>query len=142
MNFRSHHRSDEPEINFIPLIDVLLVILIFLFVTTTFSQQNALKINLPATAKQEISTDKQPPVLTVSVNAEGIYAINEKVLDNNDVASLSYQLKIDAAKLGAVPPIVVVSADARATHQQVVNILEAARLAQLSKISFLTQSGR
>jgi biopolymer transport protein ExbD len=142
MNFRKNYRADEPEINFIPLIDVLLVILIFLFVTTTFSQQNALKVNLPSSAKQEQKDDKKPSILAVTVNADGVYAINQKVLENNDISSLSYQLKMEAEAFGADQPTIVISADARSSHQQVINILEAARLAKLSKISFLTQAAR
>jgi len=139
MNFRSHHRSDEPEINFIPLIDVLLVVLIFLMVSTTFSQQNPLRINLPSTAKPEKGAETTSTNVLVSVNSDGVYAINQRILENNDISSLAHQLSVETQNINP-KPLIVISADARASHQSVVNILEAARLANLGKITFLTQA--
>jgi len=134
MNFR-RNSVPEPEINFIPLIDVLLVIIIFLMVSTTFTKQKQLKINLPsASANQLDSKDKS---MIVSVNDQGVYSIDQRVLETGDVTSLSEELKMSA---GGEQPTIIINADARATHQAVVNILEAARIVNLNKITFLTQS--
>jgi biopolymer transport protein ExbD len=135
MNFRKNSSNMEPEINFIPLIDVLLVVLIFLMVSTTFTQQKQLKINLPVAAAEKI--DKNNVTLIVSVSDQGVYSINDRILDTVDVTSLSQELKSAASNQ---QPIIVINADSRSNHQSVVNILEAARIANLHKITFLTQA--
>ncbi len=135
MNFRKNLNNMEPEINFIPLIDVLLVVLIFLMVSTTFTQQKQLKINLPVAAAEKV--DKNNVTLIVSVSDQGVYSINERILDTVDVTSLSQELKSAAS---GQQPMIVINADSRSNHQSVVNILEAARIASLNKITFLTQA--
>ena|SRR5687767_9226064 len=137
MNFRqlAKDKDKEPEINFIPLIDVLLVIVIFLMVSTTFTQQKQLKITLPSAQANKL--DSKDKSMIISVNDQGIYSINERVLEAADITSLSQELKMAAAD---EQPTIVINADARATHQSVVNILEAARIANLNKITFLTQA--
>ncbi len=134
MNFR-HRNSPEPEINFIPLIDVLLVIVIFLMVSTTFTQQKQLKINLPSAAANK--SDTKDNMMIISVNDQGVYSIDQRVLETVDVTSLSQELKMAA---NGNQPTIVINADARASHQSVVNILEAARIVNLYKITFLTQA--
>jgi biopolymer transport protein ExbD len=136
MNFRRGAAREEPEINLIPLIDILIVILIFLFLTTTYSRFAELQINLP-----ESSADKspdRPQVLAVAVDASGRYAINGATVAYDNPAGLATRLQ-EAAK-GAKDPVVAISADAAATHQSVVNVMEAARLAGYNHISFTTQS--
>ncbi|MFM2343857.1 MAG: hypothetical protein RLZZ210_465 [Pseudomonadota bacterium] len=135
MNFRRRGGSPEPEINFIPLIDVLLVIVIFLMVSTTFTQQKQLKINLPSAAANKV--DAKDHTMVVSVNDQGIYSIDQRILETVDVTSLSQELKMAA---NGEQPTIVINADARASHQSVVNILEAARIVNLYKITFLTQA--
>lgn len=134
MNFRKSS-PHEPEINFIPLIDVLLVIIIFLMVSTTFTQQKQLKINLPSASANKL--DAKDKMMVVSVNDQGVYSIDQRVLETADVTSLSEELKLAA---GGEQPSIVINADARASHQSVVNILEAARIVNLNKITFLTQA--
>ena len=135
MNFRSRDR-EEPEINLIPFIDVLLVVLIFLMLSTTYSRFTELQINLPESAAEK-SPDR-PQVLSVAVDANGRYAINGTAVAFDNPAGLASRLQ-DAAK-GAKEPVVAISADAVATHQSVVNVMEAARLAGYNHISFTTQS--
>lgn len=136
MNFQRGRLKEDPEINLIPMIDVLLVILIFLMVTTTFSQIAELQINLP-TADAEKQAEK-PNEITVAVDATGHYVINRTPLTNPGVDALSVALRRAA---GDRPdPVVVINADAEATHQSVVNIMEASRLAGYSRISFATQA--
>ena len=135
MNFRRGRAREELELNLIPLIDVLIVILIFLFLTTTYSRFAELQINLPE-ASAERATDR-PQMLSVAVDAQGKYAINGTMTAFGSPAAFAQALK-DAAK-GAKEPVIAISADAAATHQSVINVMEAARLAGYNQISFTTQ---
>jgi biopolymer transport protein ExbD len=135
MNFRKH-RHDEVEINLIPFIDVLLVILIFLMLTTTYSKFTELQITLPV-ADAERSRD-HPKEIIVSIAADGRYAINRKPVDGRSVEVLTAELS--AAAAGAQDSMVIVSADATAAHQSVVNVMDAARRAGLPKLTFATQT--
>ncbi|HET7404096.1 MAG TPA: biopolymer transporter ExbD [Usitatibacter sp.] len=135
MNFRRRRTREDPDVNLIPLIDVLIVILIFLFLTTTYSRFAELQINLPE-ASAERATDK-PQMITVAVDANGKYAINGTTVAYGNPQNFSSALR-DAAK-GAKEPIVAISADAAARHQDVINVMEAARLAGFNHISFTTQ---
>lgn len=138
MNFKRGVRDEELEINFIPLIDVLLVIIIFLIVSATFSRTSELQINLPtadASAPQE-----KPLTITVEVDANGRYLVNGKEANGAVVSDLSAALT-QAAADGASDkePTIIINADAKATHQSVVNIMEASRMANYTHITFATQ---
>lgn len=137
MNFRKP-RSDTPEINLIPFIDVLLVILIFLMLSTTYSKFTELQITLP-TADAEKARDR-PREIIVSVSADGRFAINRKPLNGRSVDELIAALA--GAATGIADPIVIVSADATTAHQSVVNVMDAARRAGLAKLTFAAQSSR
>jgi len=136
MNFRRGESREELELNLIPLIDVLLVILIFLMVTTTYSKYTELQINLPE-ASGEKSADR-PSVINVAVDAAGRYVINNSPVAFTSPAQFSEALKQVVGR--GKEPIINISADAGATHQSVVNIMEAARLAGYSHITFTAQS--
>jgi biopolymer transport protein ExbD len=136
MNFRRGRGRDEPEINLIPLIDILIVVLIFLFLTTTYSRFAELQINLP-----EASADKapdRPTVLNVGVSTDGKYSINGTAVPFDNAANFAQRLR-EAAK-GAKEPVVAISADGNATHQAVINVMEASRQAGYTQISFTTQT--
>jgi biopolymer transport protein ExbD len=135
MNFRRGRIREDPDINLIPLIDILIVILIFLFLTTTYSRFAELQINLPEAAADRAS-DK-PQMLTVAVDPLGKYAINGITVPYNDPQQFANALR-DAAK-GAKEPVIAISADQKATHQSVINVMESARLAGYNHISFTTQ---
>ncbi len=143
MDFRkgSKFRS-EPEINLIPFIDVLLVILIFLMVTTTYSRFTELQINLPtadATAAQQ-----RPHEIQIGVDSRGNYKINQKPVAKIDVNDLAENLKKAVAEMSSdsdqSDPVIIINADGSASHQSVIDILEAVRIAGLSKITFAAQS--
>jgi biopolymer transport protein ExbD len=138
MNFRRGRVREEPDINLIPLIDILIVILIFLFLTTTYSRFAELQINLPE-ASAERAKD-QPQMLSIAVDAQGKYAINGTTAAFGSPAAFAQSLR-DAAK-GAKDPVIAISADAAATHQSVINVMEAARIAGYNHISFTTQTRR
>ena len=138
MNFRRGRHREEPEINFIPLIDVLLVILIFLMVTTTYSKFTELQINLP-----EATADKapeRPQIINVAVDAAGKYAINNVAVTPGNADSFALALQNVAKEANIKEPIIAIGADAGAQHQAVINIMEAARLAGYTKVSFTTQA--
>ena len=136
MNFRRGRGRDEPEINFIPLIDLLLVILIFLMVTTTYSRFSELQINLP-TAAANVS-QQQSEEIAVAVSEQGDVKVGETLLTDRSLTAMTEIFKRAAA--GKRQPVVVINADARSTHQAVVNVMEAARNAGLTQLTFATQS--
>lgn len=138
MNFQRGRYREEPEINLVPMIDVMLVILIFLMITTTYSRYTELQINLP-TADAEKQPER-PNEVTVLVNAQGQYVINKSPVAFSSVERLSEELRHASNTLK--DPVVVISADASATHQAVVRVMEASRLAGLSQITFTTQATR
>ena len=136
MRFRPRAFREEPEINFIPMIDVLLVILIFLMVTTTYSRFAELQINLPTADASK--PQERPAQIDVGVDAKGNYSINREVVQNAGREALAEGLKRAAA--GMKDPVIVINADAEASHQSVIRIMEAAQAAGYGKITFTTQA--
>ena len=136
MNFQRGQEKEPLEINLVPLIDVMMVILIFLMITTTYSKYNELQINLPsADAEKQLERSNEIPIL---VNAQGQYVVNRTPVVFRSIDQLADELKRAGGTLKE--PMVVISADAAATHQAVIRVMEAARLAGLSQITFTTQS--
>ena len=136
MNFRLGRRREEPEINLIPMIDVLLVILIFMMVTTSYAKFSELRINLPQ-AGGEVS-DAKANLINVAVDASEHYSINNQGVQYTGVDALAASLK--AAAGTQTDPTIVIDADAKATHQSVINVMEAARRAGFGRITFTTQN--
>lgn len=141
MNLRSKTRRatgshlDEPEISFVPLIDVLLVVLIFFMATTTFTRFADLQINLPSAEANKPET--KPQEVHVAVTADGRYAIDNTVQQFSNVAAFANTLSI--ATNGKSDTLIVIHADGQATHQAVINVMESARVAKLQRIAFATQ---
>jgi biopolymer transport protein ExbD len=136
MNFRRGKEKEPLEINLVPMIDVMLVILIFLMITTTYSKYTELQINLPtANAEKQMERSNEVSVL---VNAQGQYVINRAPVTYRSIDQLAEELKRASSTMKE--PVVVISADATATHQAVVRVMEASRLAGLSQITFTTQA--
>ena len=136
MNFQRGRESDVPEINLIPLIDVLLVIIIFLMLTTTYAKFSGLEINLPTADASKQA--EQPNEVAVAVTAAGQVLVNKVPLLATDVKTISEALRRAAGD--ATDPVIVINADAKATHQSVVDIMQAAQAAGYPHISFATQS--
>lgn len=135
MNFQRGRRHEDLEMNLVPLIDVLLVIIIFLVVSATFSRINELQINLP-TADASTPQEK-PTMISVGVDAGGHYTVNDVGLAERTVEAIALALR--RAGGGSKEPTVVISADANTTHQSVVNVMEASRQAGYTHITFATQ---
>lgn len=142
MKFRKGLGKEDPEINLIPFIDVLLVILIFLMVTTTYSRFTELQITLP-TADAEKAQEK-PSQIEIGIDAQGRYKINSEAVSFLDTATLATDLRKAADTLGAgkgqVDPVVIINADRATSHQSVIDVLEAARIAGLGKVTFAAQA--
>jgi len=136
MNFRRGRSVGEPEINLIPLIDVLLVIIIFLMLTTTYARFSGLEINLPTA---DASKQPEPPnEVSVAVTASGQVLVNKTPLAATSVAAISEALQRAAGD--AKEPLIVINADAKATHQSVIDVMQAAQASGFPRISFATQS--
>ena len=132
--------SAEPEINLIPFIDVLLVVLIFLMISTTFTRYQELAITLPSANGSESQTDNKQ--VHIAVSRDGRFAINGKVMDRTQLSGALIQLSNQSGsnKDGVSNLQVNIDADARAPHQAVMSALEAARDASLSNIVFSSQT--
>lgn len=136
MNFQRGKRNEELEMNLVPLIDVLLVIIIFLVVSATFSRTNELQINLPTA--EASATQEKPLSIEVGVDASGKYVVNGKALTDASVQGIAAALQ--AAASGGKEPTIIINADAKSTHQSVVDVMEASRVAGYTHITFATQS--
>jgi len=136
MNFARARGREDPDINLIPLIDILIVVLIFLFLTTTYNRFAELQINLPQAAGE--TTPDKPQLLNVAVDAQGKYSINGAPVPYANAQAFANAMR-ESAK-GMKEPVIAISADAAATHQSVINVMESARIAGYSQISFTTQT--
>jgi len=133
MRFRTRPADDDPDINFIPLIDVLLVIVIFLAVSTTFSKERVIDVLLPQAQTQT----ETPTAIDITISSDGQVAIGQRVLTDVTVEALTAAI---AALAGSdSDQVVIIRADANATHQAVVNAMQAARLAGIRKLSLAAQ---
>lgn len=135
MNFRKRRPPEDPEINLIPFIDVLLVILIFLMLTTTYSKVTELKINLPTANAQ--ASKARPAEVVVLVAADGRYMVNQRMLAGRGIETLAASLAQVAGN--AKDTVVIINADAQASHQSVINVMDAARRVGLTQLTFATQ---
>jgi biopolymer transport protein ExbD len=134
VNFKPSSSPPEPEINLIPLIDVLLVVLIFLMLTTTWSRLTEMELNLPVA--DATPSNQRPRQIVLTITSQGQYAINKSPVGSSSVGGLVAVL----TPLAKPDTLLVISADASASHQSVINAMEAARRSGLSKISFAAQS--
>lgn len=139
MNFSRGRSREVPEINLIPMIDVLLVIIIFLMLTTTYSRFSGLEINLP-TADAQASNDK-PVEINVAVTAGGEVVINKRPVSGAGIPAIVAALQA-VAPANAKDPVVIINADAKAMHQRVIDVMQAAQQAGLIHISFATQAAQ
>ena len=135
MNFRPRTK-EEPEINLIPFIDVLLVILIFLMLSTTYSKFTEIQLTLPVADTE--NQREYPKELSVTVGSDGSYSVNRALVNGRSLENLAMALS-DAAK-GSKDTVVIINADANAKHQAVITVMEAARRVGLSQITFATQN--
>jgi biopolymer transport protein ExbD len=143
-SMRGRSQADEPDINLIPMIDLFLVIIIFLMQTTTYDRFSELQITLPRGGEVVESAPKdKPKEIFVGVQSTGLYKFDEEKIPAGatvDRLRLAFQNVIQKRKAPSVQElIVVINADARATHQSVVNVMEAANQVGIGNITFATQ---
>lgn len=136
MNFQRGQGREQPEINLIPMIDVLLVIIIFLMMTTTYAKFSGIEINLPTA--DSTKAPEQPNEIDVAVTATGQFLVNKSPIAGTDVKSIAEALQ--RASGGKQDPTIIINADAKATHQSVVDVMQAAQTAGYPHISFATQA--
>ena len=137
MRFQTNRRQEDPEINLIPMIDILLVTIIFLMLTTTYSRIAGLEVNLPTSDAE--ATESQINEVNVAVSANGEVLVNKQPTGAG-VEAIAAALA--AAAAGNDKSVVVINADAKASHQSVVDVMQGAQQAGLSNISFATQTTR
>lgn len=133
MNFRQTPR-EEPEINLVPMIDVLLMALIFLVLTTSFAREGQLKVKLPQASAQETA---MPPSLQIVISADGDYAVNRVPV--RGVAIPDLEAALQAAASGQHDPLLVVYADRKAPYEAVVHVMDAARRLGFLHLTFATR---
>jgi biopolymer transport protein ExbD len=127
--------DEEPELNLVPLIDVMLIVLIFLAVTTTYARFSELRLHLPGA--EASPAEARVNEIVVGVGADGRFALERTVLPSSEPEAVAKVLA--QAAQGLNDPMVVIHADAQAPHQAVINVLEGARIANLSRIGFITE---
>ncbi len=133
MNLRPRHRED-PEINLISLIDVLLVLLIFFMVSTTFQREGRVKVQLPqATQVPQPRSTSEPLIITIT--AQGTYQVNDRTLINASPDTLRAALVKEA---GADRGPITIRADGRASHQSVVTAMDVAGRLGFSQLNIAT----
>ncbi len=135
MNFQRGKKHEDLEMNLVPLIDVLLVIIIFLVVNATFSRMSELQINLPTAEASPV--EQKPVIVNVGIDANGHYVVEKTAVAGSDVSLLAAALQ--KAVGGGKEPTIIINADAKTSHQSVINVMEAARQAGYTHITFATQ---
>jgi biopolymer transport protein ExbD len=129
-------KSTEPEINLIPFIDILLVVVIFLMLSTTYSKFTELQLNLPVA--DAATPQQRPHEVIVSISSEGQFSVNRNLVNTRDVQGLSQALAQATQSIDS--PMLIISADAQASHQSVMMVMEAARRNGLNQLTFAAQS--
>ena len=129
-------KSAEPEINLIPFIDILLVIVIFLMLSTTYSKFTEMQLNLPVA--EAAALQERPHEVVISISNDGSFSVNKLPIRGRDVLSLSQALA--QAAQSVENPMVIISADAQASHQSVMMVMEAARRNGLNQLTFAAQA--
>ena len=129
-------KSAEPEINLIPFIDILLVVVIFLMLSTTYSKFTELQLNLPVA--DAAAPQQRPHEVIVAISSEGQFSVNRNLVNTRDVQGLSQALAQATQSIDS--PMIIISADAQASHQSVMMVMEAARRNGLNQLTFAAQS--
>ena len=134
MKFK-RHIQDEPSINLTPLIDVVFLLLIFFMVTTTFTRETRLQVNLPEAEAEILTTQSER--LEIVVSRDGSFALNGQTLVNGRVETLLRGLALESDGNLDLPVIIV--ADSQASHQSVVTAMDAIGQAGFARLSIATQ---
>ena len=134
MNFRPRG-EDDVDVNLTPLIDVVFLLLIFFMVSTTFIRESEIELTLPEASAE--ARNEEPETIDIAIDRNGRYFVNGKALINTQVATIRQALT--DARPADGKPVIVISADAAASHQAVISAMDAARQAGLNRITFPTK---
>lgn len=137
MNLRTPRR-EEPDLNLIPLIDVVFMLLIFFMVTTTFNRDSGLQIELPTADAEQ--TEPKADTIEITIDAEGRYYVNQQALINTQMDTLKRAIEQTAGERRDMP--FIISADAKTPHQAVVSAMDAAAQLGFVRITFATQQAK
>ncbi len=135
MKFRRSTR-ETVDINLAPLIDVVFILLLFFVVTSTFTRETQMKIDLPQAESASVPQDEEPVVLEVMISADGLYSLNGQQLSLSDLATLTTALQRESNGDTSLP--VIISADARSPHQAVITAMDAAGKLGFSRLRLTT----
>jgi biopolymer transport protein ExbD len=135
MNFRAKRKYDEPDVNILPLIDVVFLLLIFFMVTTTFERESEISITLPEASQETVTPE--PETIEIAIDKNGRIFINEQALPDSQFMTIRDNLAEHLRDVDQIP--VIINADAEATHQMVIRVMDAARQLGLRQITFATQ---
>ncbi len=134
MKFRQSIRQD-PDINLTPLIDVVFLLLIFFMVSTTFTRESAITVDLPEATVKEQPQEERP--LEIIIDAQGRFYVNQKLVVNKQLETLVQALRKEMGE--GPPPPLVINADAQTPHQYVVTAMDAARHVGIERLSLATK---
>jgi len=134
MNFRPR-KKDDVELNVTSFIDVVLLLLIFFMVSTTFGKKSEISITLPEAS--DVSVTKAPDTINITLDAQGRVFVNDAPLVNAQSTTIREAIRSVAS--GLADPVVIINADAETTHQAVVRVMDAARQLSLNRITFSTR---
>lgn len=134
MNLR-RNQVDEPELNVIPLIDIVFILLIFFIVTTSFNRDTEINISLPVADADPLTVEQK--IIEVSIDADGLFYVNGHGVINSELETLKRAIKKMAEDLQD-PPIVI-SADAKTPHQAVITVMNAAQQLGFVHLTFTAQ---
>lgn len=136
MKFRRNRQRENVDINLASLIDVVFVLLLFFVVTTTFTRETQLRVELPEAASAEKAPADQDKLVEITISAEGVYSVNNHLLPKSDLATLSEAIERESGGDNTLP--LAISADGKTPHQAVVIAMDAAGKLGFSQLRMTT----
>ncbi|HEN8798601.1 biopolymer transporter ExbD [Pseudomonas sp. CM25] len=136
MKFRRNRQRENVDINLASLIDVVFVLLLFFVVTTTFTRETQLRVELPEAASAEPAPAEQGKLVEITISAEGVYSVNNHLLPKSDLATLSEAIERESGGDNKLP--LAISADGKTPHQAVVTAMDAAGKLGFSQLRMTT----
>ncbi|MGJ7549420.1 ExbD/TolR family protein [Pseudomonas alloputida] len=124
MKFRRNRQRENVDINLASLIDVVFVLLLFFVVTTTFTRETQLRVELPEAASAEQAPANQDKLVEVTISADGVYSVNNHLLPKSDLATLTEAIERESGGDNKLP--LAISADGKTPHQAVITAMDAA----------------
>ncbi|HEK1692228.1 biopolymer transporter ExbD [Pseudomonas putida] len=124
MKFRRNRQRENVDINLASLIDVVFVLLLFFVVTTTFTRETQLRVELPEAVSAEQPVADPEKLVEVTISADGVYSVNNHLLPKSDLATLTEAIQRESGGDNTLP--LAISADGKTPHQAVITAMDAA----------------